>query len=91
MVNGFENYGGRGIQFNFSSFQEFIEHIGRRPLGGFTLERKNNEGHYEIGNVEWATRKKQANNRRTKRLDQFTDAELLAELKSRSIQSTNRP
>jgi hypothetical protein len=56
-------YGGRGIEFKFDSFSAFIDHIGPRPEG-LTLDRINNDSHYEIGNVRWADRKTQANNRR---------------------------
>lgn len=65
--DGYENYGGRGIQFRFKSFEEFIEHIGLKPSPELTLDRINNEGHYEIGNVRWATRAEQTHNSRPKR------------------------
>jgi hypothetical protein len=59
----YENYGGRGIQFKFNSFEEFFEEIGPRP-DGKSLDRIDNDGHYEIGNVRWSTRKEQQNNTR---------------------------
>lgn len=59
----YKNYGGRGIRFKFKSFQQFLKEIGRRPAGK-TLDRKNNDGHYEPGNIRWATRRQQALNRR---------------------------
>ncbi len=45
-------YGGRGIEFRFSSFTSFMEHLGRRPAGK-VLNRLNRDGHFEIGNVCW--------------------------------------
>lgn len=59
----YARYGGRGIKFLFKSFPEFLAHIGRRP-DGYTLDRINNDGHYEPGNVRWATPSEQAYNRR---------------------------
>jgi hypothetical protein len=56
-------YGGRGIEFRFSSFTSFLEHLGRRPAGK-VLDRPNREGHFEIGNVRWATRRQSARNRK---------------------------
>jgi len=58
-------YGGRGIEFRFKSFEEFYTHLGPRPAGT-TLDRENTNGHYEPGNVRWATAKIQNYNRRKK-------------------------
>lgn len=62
----YKHYGQRGIRFLFSSFEEFIDEIGLRPSSLHSLDRENNDGHYEPGNVRWATPSEQANNRRTK-------------------------
>jgi hypothetical protein len=61
--HAWESYGGRGIKFLFDSFDQFFAELGRRP-DGLTLDRINNDGHYEPGNVRWATPKEQAANRR---------------------------
>lgn len=61
-----KDYGGRGIQFLFTSFENFLTEIGSKP-DGLTLERSNNEGHYEPGNVCWATPRQQVLNRRPER------------------------
>jgi hypothetical protein len=66
-VEGYANYGGRGIEFKFRSFQEFIGHIGPKPSPKLTLDRINNDGHYEIGNVKWSTRREQFLNSRPNR------------------------
>lgn len=58
----YHRYGGRGILFLFSSFEEFIGHIGPKPKG-LTLDRIDNDGHYEAGNVRWATREQQNENK----------------------------
>lgn len=63
---GYLNYGGRGIEFRFRSFEEFIAEVGPRPAPkkSYSLDRIDNDGHYEPGNVRWATRKEQNANRR---------------------------
>ncbi len=79
----YENYGGRGILFLFKNFHELVEEIGLRPSSKHSLDRINNNSHYMVGNVRWATAKEQANNRRNKRLQQFSTQELLDELNRR--------
>ena len=53
------------IEFRFNSFEEFYEELGPRP-DGMSLDRINNLGHYEPGNVRWATHQEQCNNRRAR-------------------------
>ena len=62
-VRNYNRYGGRGILFKFASFDEFFDHIGPRPSASHSLDRRNNNGHYEKGNVWWATSSEQAYNR----------------------------
>jgi hypothetical protein len=67
----YKNYGGRGIRFLFTSFEQFYAELGKRPEGKlpsghakYSVNRKENDGHYETGNVEWSTQKEQCSNRR---------------------------
>lgn len=60
----YKNYGGRGIEFRFTSFEHFLNHIGFKPSPLHTLDRINVDGHYEPGNVRWATQIEQNRNRR---------------------------
>lgn len=57
------NYGGRGIRFLFTSFEQFLTALGPRPAGT-TLDRIDNDRHYALGNVRWATRREQRLNQR---------------------------
>jgi hypothetical protein len=57
------DYGGRGIKFLFTSFEQFYAELGPRPPRR-SLDRIDNEGNYEPGNVRWATKKEQATNTR---------------------------
>jgi hypothetical protein len=59
----FSYYGGRGIKFLFTSFEQFFTELGTKPKGR-TLDRINNNGNYEPGNVRWATKDQQNANKR---------------------------
>lgn len=61
----YPDYGERGIAFRITSVQAMLEDIGLRPTPKHSLNRINNDGHYEVGNIEWATKKVQ--NRNTRR------------------------
>jgi len=61
----YKDYGGRGIKFLFTSFEQFFAELGPRPEGK-TVDRINNDGNYEPGNVRWATWEEQGYNKRFK-------------------------
>lgn len=61
-----KHYGGRGIEFRFKSFAEFFAELGPKPEPKqlYSLDRfPDNDGHYEKGNVRWATAQEQNSNR----------------------------
>lgn len=68
----YKNYGGRGIKIHpdfttYDAFRSWItENLGDRPPG-YSLDRINNDGNYEPGNLRWASPQQQATNRRRRR------------------------
>lgn len=69
--NAYKHYGGRGITMfpawihDFKAFYDYVsklEHFGEE---GYTLDREDNDGNYEPGNVRWATEDEQHRNQRS--------------------------
>ena len=63
-----KDYGGRGITLYWTDWRTFqqwlLNNLGEKPEG-YTLDRENNDKGYEPGNLRWATRAEQIENRRT--------------------------
>lgn len=73
-LRNYSDYGGRGIKVHETwmiSFVAFYEHIGPRPSVKHSLDRINNDGNYEPGNVRWATDQQQRQNSRHPRLFKY--------------------
>lgn len=69
----YKNYGGRGIKNKFKSVDGFINYVinnlginGINQIKGLQIDRINNNGHYEKGNIRFVTCKENSNNRRLK-------------------------
>ena len=64
----YKHYGGRGIEFRFDTIEQatdwIIANIGYRPSKTHSIDRIDVNGHYEAGNLRWATPIEQANNKR---------------------------
>lgn len=67
----YSNYGGRGIlvhppwKQSLPLFRQWMnENLGNRPSLSHTLDRIDNDGHYEPGNLRWATKSQQNTNQR---------------------------
>jgi hypothetical protein len=77
----YADYGGRGIRVYqpwLDDFWQFVADVGERPEGKtqggrayWQLDRIDNEGNYEPGNVRWASPSEQASNTRPKTLQSF--------------------
>lgn len=64
-VRSYRFYGARGVQVCpewRKSFSNFFDHVGPRPSPSHSLDRVNSNGHYEPGNVRWATSLQQGQN-----------------------------
>lgn len=67
---GYQWYGARGIKVCESwrnDFAAFFRDVGPRPSKAHSIDRIDNDGDYEPGNVRWATKKEQVANRRRSR------------------------
>jgi len=62
----FKDYGGRGIAYDpaWAFFPAFLAGVGEKPFPEASLDRIDNNGNYEPGNVRWADRTTQRINSR---------------------------
>lgn len=72
----YRSYGGRGISVcpewrGKLGIRLFAEHIGPRPSASHSVDRIDNNGNYEPGNVKWSTRVEQCGNARTNFVIEF--------------------
>lgn len=71
-ASNFKDYGGRGITVcdewihDFQAFYDYVSQLPNFGEVGYSLDRINNDGNYEPGNVKWSTRTEQNNNKRKK-------------------------
>jgi hypothetical protein len=70
-------YGGRGITVcrRWHRFEDFLADMGPCP-DDLTLDRINNDSHYEPGNCRWTTWEQQMLNRRSNRGERHPNAKL---------------
>ncbi len=69
----YKDYGGRGIRVckewikNPKLFMEYVESLPNYGKKGHSLDRINNDGNYEPGNMRWTTSHEQSTNRRKRK------------------------
>jgi hypothetical protein len=66
----YKHYGGRGIQCLFKSSQEFVNYVVNELQAdprGLQIDRINNNGNYEPGNIRFVTAKINNNNKRKRK------------------------
>jgi hypothetical protein len=70
----YKNYGARGIAVcpKWDDYKKFVSDMGPHPGKGWSIDRIDNNGDYEPGNVRWATQIMQHRNTRRTKLDQST-------------------
>lgn len=86
----YKDYGGRGITvcdrwLGPEGFANFLADMGLKPSNKHSIDRTNNDGNYEPSNCRWATAKEQVDNRRVKKIENFSNDELLREIVKRNI------
>jgi hypothetical protein len=70
----FNDYGGRGITLcaawidDFAAFHDYVSSLPHFGEKGYSLDRIDNDGNYEPGNLRWATQSEQTRNTRRNRL-----------------------
>lgn len=71
-------YGKRGIKVNFRTVEQMTKWLIKnlpKPNGKFCLDRIDNDGHYQIGNLKWSTHHESALNKRGTRKITINGAE----------------
>src|SRR5262249_32905676 len=93
----YNDYGGRGIAFyppwinDYPAFRNYVnQHLGPKPSPSHTIDRTNNNGNYEPGNLRWATKSEQVQNRRFKP-DKTLTALILEYLDKQSQSPAHQP
>lgn len=71
----YRNYGGRGIRYHpsFRTFEGFLAGIPEGYADHLELDRIDNDGDYEPGNLRWATDEEQRRNKRTNHFVELSD------------------
>ncbi len=91
--SSYHRYGGRGIRVYepwINDFKAFYDYIGPRPSDEYSIDRIDNDGHYEPGNVRWATREEQNHNKSTNIAIELADGNVVTAKEAAVITGLNR-
>ena len=82
-------YGGRGIQNNFNSVQQFVHYMLRYhphpSYRGVEIDRSNNNGHYEPGNIRLVSHETNQRNKRSNKVVLYRGARMIATDAARAL------
>lgn len=88
---GYKNYGGRGITMHepwvhdFQAFYDYVSTLEHYGESDYSLDRIENDGNYEPGNLRWATQSEQNRNKRTNIIVEYNGEKMcLAEAAEKS-------
>jgi hypothetical protein len=66
----YKDYGGRGITVckewlnDYAAYEKYVMSLPNAKSPGYSVDRIDNDGDYEPGNIKWSTRSEQNNNKR---------------------------
>ena len=83
-ASSYERYGGRGISIyepwitDFQAFYDYVSALPNYGKDGYSIDRIDNYGNYEPGNVRWVDCQTQARNRRSNVLVKYDNIQMTA-------------
>ena len=91
----YKHYGARGIKIDekwsldpVKFVNDIINTLGDRPSPIHSLDRVDNNGHYEISNLKWSTITEQSRNRRSSKLVQ-SDVDNIREMVKNKVRAVD--
>lgn len=89
----YKYYGGRGIKVCdrwLNSFENFLEDMGKRPHGKFSIDRIDVNGNYEPSNCRWATDYQQRRNKTNNNVIEYNGSKIIIEDLAACLKTTTK-